>query len=100
MRSAITTASTLRRDCDAGKKSFCVPVREARWIVTVRRCAKAMQAALAASYSLKMAGPGVVPRHSNIKNLDCQMALRTIMGAKGFLLRCKIVTAACIASIS
>jgi hypothetical protein len=36
-----------------------------------------------------MVGSGVVPRHSDFKNLDCQMALSAITGAKGILLRCK-----------
>jgi hypothetical protein len=48
----------------------------------------------------KMVGPGVVPRHSDFKNLDCQTALSGITGVKGFLLRCKTGTAACIANTS
>jgi hypothetical protein len=36
-----------------------------------------------------MVGPGVVPRHSNFKNLICQTGLSAITGAKGILLRCK-----------
>jgi hypothetical protein len=36
---------------------------------------------------------GVVPQHSDVKNLDCQTALSAIIGAKGILLRCKTGTA-------
>jgi hypothetical protein len=36
-----------------------------------------------------MVGPGVVPRHSNFKNLICQTGLSAITGAKDFLLCCK-----------
>ena len=39
-----------------------------------------------------MVGPGVVPRHSNFKNLDCQTAPSAMMGAKGFLAKCQIVS--------
>jgi hypothetical protein len=37
----------------------------------------------------RMVGSGVVPRHRDFKNLDCQTALSAITGAKGILLRCK-----------
>ena len=36
-----------------------------------------------------VATPGVVPRHSDFKNLNCQTALSAHTGAKGFFLRCK-----------
>ena len=36
--------------------------------------------------------PGVVPRHSDFKNLDCQTTLSATTGAKGILPRCKTQT--------
>src|SRR5580704_1643201 len=51
------------------------------------RCAKAMWAALAASYSppapRKMVGPGDVPRRSELNNLDCQTAPSAITRLAG-----------------
>jgi transposase InsO family protein len=39
-----------------------------------------------------LVGPGVVPQHSNFKNLNCQTALSATTDAKGILPRCKTGT--------
>jgi hypothetical protein len=39
---------------------------------------------------LSMVGPGVVPRHGDFNNLDCQTGLTGVTGAKGIFRCCQI----------
>jgi len=41
------------------------------------------------STGLGVVGPGVVPRHCKINDLNCQTALTAAMGAKGIFLHCQ-----------